>query len=125
MQEIKAPMSGDFKPTPTVSVKEKVGTFFEGKFMSYKELPSQYEKPWQVYDFELIKTDMPITVKNGAAYTPAVVIPGENVAIFAPTRLHNILKGILPDTDLRIEYTGMVKAGKKGGRAHTYKVFAL
>ena len=125
MQELKAPMSGDFKPTPTVSIKEKEGTFFEGTFLSYKEVASQYEHPWNVYDFEVKDTNMPVTVKNGKEYVPAIVIPGEKVAIFAPTRLHNILKGQQPDTDIRIEYMGMVKAGKKGGRAHSYKVYSL
>lgn len=127
MKELKAKsVSGDFKPTPTVSVKEKAGTFFEGKLAAYKEIASAYEHPWNVYDFEVKDTDMSITVrKDKGEYVEASITPGETVALFAPTRLHNILKDQPVGASLRIEYLGMVKAGKKGGKAHSYKVFAL
>ena len=65
MQELKAKnVSGDFKPTPTVSVKDKAGSFFEGKLLAHKEVASSYEHPWNVYDFEVKDTDMAIIRTN-------------------------------------------------------------
>lgn len=137
MKELKAAAvaSGDFKPTPTVTIKKKedvpfVGTFFEGKLVLYKTLENGYKDDkgnpqfHHIYEFEIKDTDMEITAKVDGAYKEADVNTGDIVAVFAPTRLHRILQTVQPGVMVRIEYKGKVKA-KRGAKAHDYKVFAL
>lgn len=121
-----------FEPTVGVNVRGEEGQFFIGVLMGHKSPPSQYKKQdgsirnHEVYEFELEETDMELTIKKNTAY---VLVkdgePGMPVSMFAPTRLHNALLQATPGDRIKITYLGLGKAGKMGGKPHTYDVEVL
>lgn len=121
--------SKEFAPTIGVNVRGEEGQFFIGVLTAHKSPPSQYKKQdgsirnHEVYEFELEDTDMELTVKKGNGYALVKdAEPGTPVAVFAPTRLHNGLSQAKIGDRLSIKYLGLGKAGKMGGKPHTYEV---
>jgi hypothetical protein len=126
MEQLKARISENYAPTPVVEVNRKVDGFFEGTLTAHREVPGEYEKPYQVYNFTAHDLDMTTTVKSAdGKYNQIDIKEDAQVSIFAPTRLHNILAEVPMGTKLRIVYKGMVKAGSKGGKAHSFEVFKI
>lgn len=119
----------DFEPSVTVNVKLEKDQYFVGILKAHKTPPSPYKnmdgsaKVFNVYEFELVDTDMELTVKKGDAYVPAKgVNGGDMVSIFAPTRLNNALSKASLGSQIKIVYLGKGKAGRMGGQPHTYDV---
>lgn len=119
----------DFEPSVTVNVKLEKGQFFKGVLKAHKTPPSPYKnqdgsaKTFNVYEFELIDTDMELTIKKGDVYVEAKgVTGGDLVSIFAPTRLNNALSKAVLGASIHIMYLGKGKAGKMGGAPHMFDV---
>lgn len=121
--------SRSIDPSVVANVRGEEGQFFSGKLVAKKTAPSQYKKQdgsirdHNIYEFTLEETDMELTVKKGSDYVLVKDIKhGMPVSIFAPTRLHNALSQANIGDVITVTYTGLGKAGKKGGKPHTYKV---
>ncbi len=120
--------SKELTPTPVVQVRGEVGQFFEGKLLSHKTTKSKWLKEdgtprlQHIFEFAIQDTDMELQIKKNDEYIPADVSVGETVAIFPPTRLANGLIEAQIGEIIRIEYLGVGKAGRRGGKPHLYKV---
>ncbi len=120
--------SKELTPTPVVQVRGEAGQFFEGKLLSHKTTKSKWLKEdgtprlQHIFEFAIQDTDMELQIKKNDEYVPADVNIGETVAIFPPTRLANGLIEAQVGEVIRIEYLGVGKAGRRGGKPHLYKV---
>lgn len=123
--------SKELTPTPVVQVRGEAGQFFEGKLLSHKTTKSKWLKEdgtprlQHIFEFAIQDTDMELQVKENDTYVTANVNIGETVAIFPPTRLANGLVEAHVGETIRIEYLGVGKAGRRGGKPHLYKVEVL
>ena len=94
-------------------------------------MPSQYKnedgsaKNYNVYEFAIEDTDMPIQKKDGKEYIEAEVTAGDSVSVFAPTRLNNALTKANNGDRIKITYMGLGKATKFGGKPHEFDVEVL
>ncbi len=122
--------SQTMEPSVIVNVKGEEGQTFVGILKAAKTAPSPYldvqgnPKPFNIYEFELLETDMELTTKKNGAYVLAKAKSGDSVSIFAPTRLHNALVQAVVGDQITIKYTGLGKATKFGGKPHTFEVEA-
>ena len=115
-------------PSVIVNVKGEEDQFFVGKLTAAKTAPSPYKdingnpKRFNIYEFELVETDMELTTKKGSAYVMVKGAPGDSVSVFAPTRLHNALSQASIGDVVSFKYEGLGKATKMGGKPHEYTV---
>lgn len=115
----------------TVNVRGVKGQYFVGVLQAHKNAPSTYKKqdgstrPHEIYEFILEDTDMVLTKKVGKEYEPVDGATVEACSIFAPTKLHNALSQAKKGDRIRIEYLGLGKATKMGGKPHEYDVEVL
>lgn len=111
-----------------VNVRGEKGQYFVGKLLTHKTAKSAYknedgtDKQYDIYEFTLEDSDMVFQKKDGKEYKDVTPEAGATVSIFAPTRLNNALRQAEVGQKIKIEYQGMVKAGKKGGKAHDFDV---
>lgn len=110
-----------FKPTPSIKFSKKGGEFVIGKFLQRRELREGSKAGKSVLDFELIQTNAVFTTKDGDNYTPVSVNPGDEVSLFAPTALDNIMKITPTGTEVYIRCDGKVKEVRNGKAIEYYK----
>lgn len=121
--------SGSLTNDAVVNVKSKAGETFTGKLVEHKITKSQYknadgsEKNFDIYVFEVVDGTMEFVRKDAnKEYMPTDVKEGENVSVFAPSRLHAGLKQAKIGQTIKITYLGLGKKGAKGGnKPHTYE----
>ncbi len=123
--------SRSMEPSVTVNVRGEEGQTFVGILKAARTAPSRFKdqagnvRNHNIYEFELLETDMELTVKKGDAYVLAKSAKaGDIVSIFAPTRLHNALSQASVGDTITVQYLGLGKATKMGGKPHEYKVEA-
>ncbi len=123
--------SRTMEPSVTVNVRGEEGQTFVGILKAARTAPSRFKdqagnvRNHNIYEFELLETDMELTVKKGDGYAPVKNSKaGDTVSIFAPTRLHNALSLATVGDTIAIQYLGRGKATKMGGVPHDYKVEA-
>lgn len=116
-----------------VNVKGEKGQYFVGTLLAHKQAKSIYknedgsERSFNIYEFKLEDSDMSFVKKDNGSKEYKEVTPaaGDQVSVFAPTRLNNALCQAEVGQKIKFEYLGLVKAGKKGGKANEYDVEIL
>lgn len=119
----------EFTPEPIVNVRGEKGQYFEGLLLEHRTIKGKYknedgsDKPQHIFSFAIEDTDMSLELKQpDGTYAEAKVNVGDTVSIFPPTRLFNALNTAQKGEKIRIVYTGLGKAGKFGGKPHTFNV---
>lgn len=96
----------DFKPTPTVRLKE-VGNKFIGRFIGKKRDAVPSKRQPAIYEFAALGGDAPTSIKTGPkTYQPVDVNEGDTVALFGATVLDNKLEEAKKGQVLEITYLG-------------------
>lgn len=125
-------VKGKFPPTLLLYNKEgKPGAYVSGIIKKSEDVTLGKLKK-RAYTLSLIETNARITktTKNKEGekeYTEVKVEKGEDVSMFAPTRLDRVLKGVPLGTEVFIEYKGKEQFDTKQGNTvypHTFDVLA-
>lgn len=113
---------GDLKPTPVVSIKKEVGTYFKGKLLNAGNERGKFKQ--MVYEFSFIESTMDLSVQDEATgkYVDVNEIAvGDRVSVFAPTALKGALSKVPVGTIVKITFTG-VGENTKGNPPYLYDV---
>lgn len=103
----------------TANIRENVGDSITGVLGACRTLKSGYEKPYVIYTLAVQDANCKF-VKNKKAYEP---VAGENIELFAPTRLQRQLVQVQPGQTVSIKYLGTTKnKSGKGLPGHTFEV---
>lgn len=98
----------DFKPTPTVRLKDKEGARFIGRFLGKKKDAVPTKRLPAIYEFAAIGGDAPISIKTGPKQFQTVdVNEGDTIALFGTTVLDNKLEEAEKGRVLAITYLGI------------------
>jgi len=115
-----------------VNVRGAKGQTFTGKLINHKTATAPYknddgsDKQMHIFEFIPVDTDMALMRRDAnKEYQETEVKEGETVCIFPPTRLLLGLNQVAVGSTVKITYMGLGKAGKRGGKPHTYELEVL
>lgn len=113
---------GSLKPTPVVSIKKEIGTYFIGKLLNTGNVRGKFAQT--VFEFSFIESTMDLSVKDDTTgkYTDVTEIAvGDRVSVFAPTALKGALSKVPVGTAIKITYKGLGE-NTKGNPPYLYDV---
>lgn len=106
--------------SPLLQVREKVGSFVSGTFLSRKDGIKMKKGLASILNIKIADTDMDAVIKEGNDYVPTTIAKGDIVGILAPTRLARQFEQINAGDEVYIEYLGQDTEAE--GEPHVYDV---
>lgn len=107
--------STGFKPTAEIKVE---GAMVKGTVLGMREVKTQFG-PKPVYQLRVLDAECKFTLGKGEEVTPK---EGDEIDIFAPTRLATQLSKVPVGETVTIKYLGLGKGGRGANKPYTFSV---
>lgn len=107
--------SNGFRPTAEIKVD---GAMLKGSVLGVREVKTKFG-PKSVYQLRVLDANCKFTIGKGEEVTPK---EGDEVDIFAPTRLATQLSKVPIGEVITIKYLGLGKGGLGANKPHTFSV---